>query len=103
MVDIFTTYNIILFISIVFNIIFIIGIRNLLKQTEQLEDDLVNYITGVTMITDSALETMENIDYRGAFKSDDEVGVVFDDLKNMVEYLNKEISEYNIESKRKDN
>ena len=41
MMEIFTTYNIIVGISVVINIILLIGVRNLLKQNEQLEDRLV--------------------------------------------------------------
>ena len=41
MMEIFTTYNIIVGISVVINIILLIGVRNLLKQNEQLEDRLI--------------------------------------------------------------
>jgi methyl-accepting chemotaxis protein len=101
MSEFFTSYNVILSISVILNIIFLIGIRNLLKQNEQLEDDLVNHITGIRRIAENTLSNMEVIDSRGAFKSDDEVGAIFEDLKNMVEYLNNEISEYNVKSERK--
>ena len=41
MIELLTTYNIIVGISVVINIILLIGVRNLLKQNEQLEDRLV--------------------------------------------------------------
>ena len=42
MLEIFTTYNIIIGVSSLINIILLIGVRNLLKQNEQLEDRLLN-------------------------------------------------------------
>jgi hypothetical protein len=60
------------------------GIR-LVKTIEDLQDMLVD--TNEDVIT--ALETMEQemkqIDIRGSFESDDEVGVVFNELKNIIE------------------
>jgi hypothetical protein len=60
------------------------GIR-LVKTIEDLQDMLVD--TNEDVIT--ALETMEQemkqIDIRGSFESDDEVGVVFNELKNTIE------------------
>jgi len=41
MLEIFTTYNIIIGISVITNVILLVGVRNLLKQNEQLEDRLV--------------------------------------------------------------
>ena len=79
-----------------------IAIRNLLKQNEQLEDDLVGYITSMREFSQRTLETMEEIDSRGAFASDDEVGAVFNDLKNVVEQLNQRISEYDVRSQKKE-
>lgn len=83
-------------------ILALIGIRNLLKQNEQLEDDLVDYITGMQTLSQRTLETMQQIDSRGAFASDDEVGAVFKDLKNVVEHLNQRISEYDVRSEEKE-
>lgn len=83
-------------------IIALIGIRNLLKQNEELEDDLVQYITAMQTFSQRTLETMEEIDSRGAFASDDEVGVVFNDLKKVVEQLNQRIREYNVRTQEKE-
>ena len=41
MIELLTTYNIIMGISVVINIILLIGVRNLLKQNEQLEDRVI--------------------------------------------------------------
>ena len=51
--------EIILGVSVVFNIGLLIGVRNLLKQNEQLEDDLVGTINGVVQTITDLNERME--------------------------------------------
>ena len=80
--------EIILGVSAVFNIGLLIGVRNLLKQNEQLEDDLVGTINGVVQTINEANEKMKQVDLRGSFESDDEVGTVFTELKGIVTDLN---------------
>ena len=82
--------EIILGVSVVFNIGLLIGVRNLLKQNEQLEDDLVGTINGVVQTINEANERMEAADIRGSFESDDEVGTVFTELKGIVKDLNEQ-------------
>ena len=73
--------EIILGVSVVFNIGLLIGVRNLLRQNEQLEDDLVGTINGVVQTISDANERMESADIRGSFESDDEVGVYLQNSK----------------------
>ena len=80
--------EIILGVSAVFNIGLLIGVRYLLKQNEQLEDDLVGTINGVVQTINEANEKMKQADLRGSFESDDEVGTVFTELKGIVTDLN---------------
>ena len=80
--------EIILGVSAVFNIGLLIGVRNLLKQNEQLEDDLVGTINGVVQTINEANEKMKQADLRGSFESDDGVGTVFTELKGIVTDLN---------------
>ena len=80
--------EIILGVSAVFNVGLLIGVRNLLKQNEQLEDDLVGTISGVVQTINEANEKMKQADLRGSFESDDEVGTVFTELKGIVTDLN---------------
>lgn len=91
MLEIFTTYNIVVGISVILNIILLIGVRNLLRQNEQLEDRLVNTNLSVQDKVQNALNEMRKIDTRQAFEKDDEVGVTFDELKKIVEDLNNEL------------
>ena len=91
MLEIFTAYNIIVGVLLVLNIVLLIGVRNLLRQNEQLEDRLVNTNLLVQDKVQNALNEMRKIDTRQAFEKDDEVGVTFDELKKIVEDLNNEL------------
>jgi hypothetical protein len=66
-------------------------IRNLLKQTEQLDDMVIYTRLQVRNKVSDALKKMKETDLRGAFESDDEVGAVFKDMKQIIEDLEKEI------------
>jgi hypothetical protein len=65
------------------------GVRNLLKQNEQLEDTLSEVVLNTTQTLTDTLEEMKRIDLRGSFESDDEVGSVFQQLKSIIEKLNQ--------------
>jgi hypothetical protein len=54
---------------------------NLFRKLEVLEDEIESNLT----IFRGIYKTMKDIDSTGAFESDDEVGSVFADLKNVVE------------------
>lgn len=82
---------IIITISGILNLILLIGIRNLLKQNEQLEDRLVNLVQDVRSRVSTALENMRSLDNREVFEKDDEVGVTFEEIKKIVEDLENEI------------
>ena len=91
MIELLTTYNIVIGISVVLNVVLLIGVRNLLRQNEQLEDRLVDTVNQTSERIDSALAEMRKLDTKQAFEKDDEVGVTFDALKKIVEDLNTEI------------
>jgi hypothetical protein len=91
MLEIFTTYNIIIGISVLLNLILLIGVRNLLKQNEQLEDRLVETTQSVREKVSNALTQMRSLDNREVFEKDDEVGVTFQELKKVVEELNNDL------------
>jgi len=91
MIELLTTYNIIVGISVVINIVLLIGVRNLLKQNEQLEDRLINTIDTTRKKVEDALTNMQKLDNREAFEKDDEVGVTFAGIKKIVEELYNQI------------
>jgi hypothetical protein len=80
--------SIILIITSIF--LFIRGI-NLVKRTEMLEDILVEYDVRedeTKKVLAMMLDQMKEIDIRGSFESDDEVGGVFKQLKDLIEMYN---------------
>ena len=80
--------------SIILNILLMIRGINLVKQNEQLID-VINQYDGRQIDTqikvESMLEKMKEIDLNGSFESDDEVGSVFTQLKDIVETYKNEI------------
>jgi len=91
MLEIFTTYNIIVGLSILLNLILLIVVRNLLRQNEQLEDRVVGTVSSIRDRVQLALDEMRRLDTREAFEKDDEVGVTFQEIKKIVEDLNNEV------------
>mgnify|MGYP001096258245 CR=1 FL=1 len=72
-------------ISGILNIILLYrGIR-LVRNIEDLQDMLVDTNEDVITSLEKMQEEMKQIDIRGSFESDDEVGVVFTELKNTIE------------------
>jgi predicted PurR-regulated permease PerM len=66
-------------------------ILNLLKQTEELDDMVTTTKLEVRNKVNDALKKMKETDLKGAFESDDEVGAVFKDMKQIIEDLEKDI------------
>ena len=80
--------------SIIFNIILIRKGISLVKQNEQLTDVIKGYDDRQdnTLITlENMLNELRQIDLKGSFESDDEVGTVFSELKNTIENYKKQI------------
>jgi hypothetical protein len=78
---------------ICFLLILIMGyiIRNLLLKNEKQEDILAGYMTYLNKISDtieSADKKLQEVDHRGSFKADDEVGFVFEQIKSIQTILN---------------
>ena len=59
------------------------AVYNLLLKQEQLEDWVEDYITKINEVNTK----IRQIDYKGYFEVDDEVGQVFEQLKNEVQSL----------------
>ena len=91
MIELLTTYNIVIGVSVLINFMLIIGVRNLLIQNEQLEDKVVTTILDIRGRIGNSLQKMRELDNRQVFEKDDEVGVTFSELKKIVEDLNEEV------------
>lgn len=75
-------------LSIILNLILVYrGIR-LVKNIEDLQDMVVDINEDVITSLETMEKEMKQIDIRGSFESDDEVGVVFNELKNVIERYN---------------
>jgi len=80
--------------SIILNVLLIIRGINFVKQNEQLIDVIIKYDgrqIDTQIKVESMLERMREIDLNGSFESDDEVGSVFTQLKDIVETYKNEI------------
>lgn len=72
------------------NAILVYACYNLNRQIEDIEDynkGLEEYIFFLRDRITSAYNTIKKADTRGSFEADDEVGTVFTDIKQAVEYL----------------
>ena len=67
------------------NIFFIWRGTQLVRQVETIANDMDNLNELSIATLEKMLEDMKEIDIRGSFESDDEVGVVFKDLKDTIE------------------
>jgi len=80
--------------SIIFNVLLLIRGINFVKRNEQLLDTINEYDSrqiDTQIKVESMLEKMREIDLKGSFESDDEVGAVFTQLKDIIETYKNEI------------
>lgn len=76
---------IIIGVLVISNIFFIIRGTQLVRQIETIANDMDNLNELSIGTLEKMLEEMKEIDIRGSFESDDEVGVVFKELKDTIE------------------
>ena len=91
MMEIFTVYNVIIAILVVTLIVLTYIIRNLMLKVEAYEDvtqDQVRYLQNISNIIGESKQHLQNLDERGVFQSDDEVGEFFNQMKSVQEQLN---------------
>lgn len=89
--EIFTVYNVIIAILVVTLIVLAYIIRNLMLKVEAYEDvtqDQVRYLQNISNIIGESKQHLQNLDERGVFQSDDEVGEFFNQMKSVQEQLN---------------
>jgi predicted PurR-regulated permease PerM len=86
--------EIILGISIIISVVLLIRGYSLVKQIEQLSDIIVEYDerqSSTQATLENMLNEMKQIDLNGSFESDDEVGVVFNELTQLIETYKNQI------------
>jgi cell division protein FtsB len=70
------------------------GIWNLVNQNEDLEETVIYYQNKLDEIREVVLDTntqLKDLDIRGAFEADDEVGFVFKEIQQLSEELTKTV------------
>jgi len=85
--------NIVLWVIIIHIIeIILIGGYLLIRKNNALEKlitDQQQYIDNISVIINNSSETIKQLDSRGVFESDDEVGTFFQNLKEMQNILDQ--------------
>ena len=77
--------NIVLGFFVILSLALSYAVYNLLVKQEQLEDWVVDYINKINEVNTN----IRKIDYKGYFEVDDEVGQIFEQLKEEVQTLEK--------------
>lgn len=70
------------------------GCYNLMRQNEELEETVLFYQDKLDEIREKVLDTeveLKQLDIRGAFEADDEVGFVFKNIKELSTELTKTV------------
>ena len=60
-------------------------IWNLTTKQEMLEDWVEDFINAIEKIN----VDLKQADYRGSFEADDEVGIIFEEIKNIIKQLDR--------------
>jgi len=76
---------IIIGVLVISNIFFIIRGTQLVRQIETIANDMDNLNELSISTLEKMLKEMRELDIKGSFESDDEVGVVFKELKDIIE------------------
>lgn len=80
---------VLLFLSVLCNLFLLIALKRSFTQIDTLEDWLINFKKDVV----TTYNKLKEIDDRGIFEKDDDVGFLFDDLKKTIGSLNQKVNE----------
>jgi protein subunit release factor A len=91
MSELFTTSNVIIVLLVAFSGTLSYITYNLLRKVEKYEDvvrDQVQYLQKISNTIGESKQHLQNLDEKGVFQSDDEVGEFFNQMKSVQEQLN---------------
>ena len=93
MISLFSTTSIVI-ISILSVLVLVLAFTtfNLLNKNEKFEDVIVSYRDFIKKFQDTIDKTqkrLDEIDEKGMFKSDDDIGWFFKEIKRLQEYVSK--------------
>lgn len=86
------TYYVIIAILVVFVGLLLYIVRNILVKNEKYEDivqDQVQYLQNISNAVGKGQKHLKELDERGVFQSDDEVGYYFEQMKIIQDELNR--------------
>ena len=92
MVEIFSIYNMIIVVLVLIIGILLYAVRNLLLRNENYEDvvkDQSEYLQNISNAVGEGQKHLKDLDEKGTFQSDDEVGYFFEQMMNVQKELNR--------------
>jgi hypothetical protein len=78
---------VLLLISLIVNIFLLISLKRAFNQIDILEEWLVEF----KLLMNNTYKKLKNIDERGMFEKDDDVGVIFKNIIEIIDLTNKRI------------
>ena len=93
----------IIFLSILV-LVLLIAVRNLILKNEKYEDivrDQTQYLQNISNAVGEGQKHLQNLDEKGVFQSDDEVGYFFQQMKYVQDELNRYMLPENYGKKEK--
>ena len=76
----------------ILSVVLLIALRNLLVKVEKYEDitvDQTKYLQNISDLIKDSQKHLQNLDERGVFQSDDEVGYFFEQMKSVQKELDR--------------
>lgn len=81
--------SILLTVSIIFNVFLLVCLKRSFFQIDTLE----SWVVDIKYLINNTYNKLKNIDDRNIFEKDDDVGIIFTDIKNLIKYLNIKVQE----------
>ena len=81
-----------LIILSVIAVVLLVALRNLMVKVERYEDitvDQTEYLQSISDLVKDSQKHLQNLDEKGTFQSDDEVGYFFEQMKYVQDELNR--------------
>tara|TARA_R110000744_G_scaffold80835_2_gene158875 strand:+ start:844 stop:1143 length:300 start_codon:yes stop_codon:yes gene_type:complete len=81
-----------LIILSVIAVVLLVALRNLMVKVERYEDitvDQTEYLQSISDLVKDSQKHLQNLDEKGTFQSDDEVGYFFEQMKNVQKELDR--------------
>tara|TARA_R110000803_G_scaffold208644_1_gene277458 strand:- start:1304 stop:1603 length:300 start_codon:yes stop_codon:yes gene_type:complete len=73
-------------------VVLLVALRNLMVKVERYEDitvDQTEYLQSISDLVKDSQKHLQNLDEKGTFQSDDEVGYFFEQMKNVQKELDR--------------